>query len=270
MSIVISSSLVLSEAEAATDARNPRIGYHNLITSTNVTADEEAEDEPASNIGNPSTYLRWRGETTADQSVYVTLTQAEEVNYFAIAKHNLGSTGATITFQSSTDGTTWTDVTDPRVLSSDNVVIHEFDAVFARYFRLFIEPGTEAPSLAVMYIGQIFVLQRRVYVGHTPFTYGRSTTVSNGRSEAGQFLGRHLRREFRESSVDLQNITPTWYRQNFEPFVEHATTKPWFWSWRPSQYPDEVGYAWTTRDIVPTNQRANGMMQVAISMEGVL
>lgn len=269
MSIVISSSVVLADASSDTDGRNPRIGWHNLITTANISATQQAEDEPAVNLANPSTYLKWRGTSTATQSVFVTLSQAEEVNYFAIAKHNFGSTGATITFQSSTDATTWTDVTAPRVLSSDNVVIHEFDPVFARYFRLLIQPGTEAPSMAVMYIGEILVLQRRLYVGHTPLTYGRSTTVSNGRSEAGQFLGRHMRREFLESTAEFQNITPTWYRQKFEPFVEHATTKPFFFAWRPSQYPNEVGYAWTTNDIRPSNARANGMMSMSIPMAGV-
>lgn len=268
MSIVISSSVVLSDTESV-DARNPRICYHNLITSANITADEEAEDEPAVNIANPSTYLKWRGETTSEQAVYVTLSNAEEVNYFALAKHNFGSTGATITFQSSTDNSTWTDVTEPRILSSDNVVIHEFDTVFARYFRLLIEPGSEAPSMAVMFIGMTLVLQRRFYVGHTPLTLSRATTVSNGRSEAGQFLGRHLRREFLETSVDLQNLTPTWYRQKFDPFVEHASTKPFFFAWRPQQYPSEVGYAWLKGDVRPTNQRANGMMQVSFAMEAI-
>lgn len=268
MSIVISPAVVLS-ATPETDPRNPRIGYHNLISVSNVSADEETDDEPAINIANPSTYLKWRGTSTANQCVYVTLSEARDVNYFAIAKHNFGSTGATITFQYSTNGTDWSDASTSQAPNTDNVLIHEFETVFARHFRLFIEPGDEPPSIAVMYIGEILVLQRKFYVGHTPISYGRATTVSNGRSEAGQFLGRHLRREFLETSVDLQNITPTWYRQKFDPFVEHATTKPFFFAWYPSKYPSEVGYAWLKGDIRPTNQRSNGMMQVSFSMEAI-
>lgn len=269
MSIVISSSVVLSPTESI-DANNPRIGWHNLVTPTNVSADEETEDEPVVNIANPATYLRWRGETTAEQSVGIVLGSAEEVNYFALAKHNLGSSGATIEFQSSPDGTTWTQVTPPRVLSSDKVVIHEFDTVFASRYRLLITPGSEAPAIAVMHIGMTLALQRRIYVGHTPITLGRKTVVSTGTSENGQFLGRRLRRKFLESSVDLQNLSPNWYRQNFDPFVEHATEEgAWFWAWRPGKYPNEVGYAWLNGDIQPNNQRANGMMQVSFSMQGV-
>lgn len=267
--IVISSSVVLAATPDSVDARNPRIGWHNLVAADNVTADEEANDEPVVNIANPATYLRWRGTTTAQQSVQVTLPLAQDVNYFAIAKHNLGSSGATLAFQSSTDGSAWTDAISPLVLSSDNVVIYEFDTVFASFFRLLITPGSEPPAIAVLYIGQTLVLQRRIYVGHTPFPFGRKSTVSNGRSESGEFLGRTLRRQFLESSVDMQNITPSWYREHMEPFVQAATTRPFFWSWRPSSYPDECGYAWLSDDVKTSNMRPNGMMQFSFQMQGV-
>lgn len=267
--IVISSSVVLSPTEGPIDARNPRIGWRNLVTSENVFSDEEAEDEPALNLGNPATYLLWRGETLLEQAVSVALDTAQDVNYFAIAKHNLGSTGATLKFQSSSDASTWLDVTEPQVLSSDNVHIHEFDSVFARYFRLLITPGSAPPAIAVWYVGEIFALQRRIYVGHTPFPYGRNTTISNGRSESGQFLGRVMRREFLESNVSLDNLTPAWYRQQMEPFIQAARTRPFFWAWRPGSYPNETGFAWLTDDVKVSNQRANGYMQAAMSLQGV-
>jgi hypothetical protein len=267
--IVISSSVVLADADVASDPRNPRICWHNLVTASNVSADEEEDGEPAVNIANPATYLRWRGETTNEQSVNVSLTTAHEVNYFAIAKHNLGSSGATIAFEYSTDGSTWTNVTSPQVLNTDYVVIHEFDTVFARFFRVLITPGTEPPSIAVLYIGMTLILQRRIYVGHTPLPYGRKTTVSNGRSESGEFLGRVLRREFLESSVDLKNLTPQWYRQYMEQFVEAARTRPFFWCWRPSTYPNECGYAWLSDDVRMSNQLPNGYVQCSFSMQGV-
>lgn len=267
--IVISSSVVLGPLGDPVDARNPRICWHNLVTPENVSASEASAGEPIVNIANPATYLRWRGTTTNQQAVQVSLSTAMDVNYVAFAKHNLGSTGATIVFQSSTDAAAWTDVTASIVLSTDYVVIYEFDTVFARYFRLLITPGSAAPSISVLYLGMTLIVQRRIYVGHTPLPYGRKTTVSNGRSESGEFLGRVLRRQFLESSVDLQNLTPTWYRQYMEPFIEAATTRPFFWCWRPSSYPDECGYAWLADDVKMQNSRANGMVSCSFNMQGV-
>lgn len=266
--IVISSSVVLSQTEAV-DALNPRIGWRNIVTTANVTADEEADDEPVSNLGNPATYLAWRGTSIAQQSVMVALPVAQEVNYFAIAGHNLGSTGASVVFQSSTNGTDWESHAPEEVPANDHCIIHEFDPVFAQYFRLLITPGSEPPSIAVWYVGKTLVLQRRIYVGHTPLPYGRKSTISTGRSENGQFLGRVLRRETYETSVNMQNITPSWFRQNMEPFIRCARTKPFFFAWRPSQYPQEVGYAWLTDDVRMSNQRANGMVQMSFTMQAV-
>lgn len=266
--IVISSSVVLAQAGDAITANNPRIGYRSIVTSANVSADEQAGDEPVTNLANPATYLYWRGESTSGQSVTISLEVAESVNYFAIAKHNLGSTGATVSFQYSDDNATWTtvEIIEP---SSDYALIVEFESVSARFYRLNITPGSAPPAIAVLYVGEILALQRRIYVGHTPFTYARNTTISSGRSENGQFLGRVIRREFRQSNVDLQNITPGWYRSHMEPFIESARARPFFWAWRPSQYPAEVGYAWLTNDVQVSNARANGMMQFSLSMQGV-
>jgi hypothetical protein len=267
--IVISSNPVLGAGPETVDARNPRIGWHNLVRADNIFSLEETVDEPSRNVANPTTYLKWRGETIADQWLMVTLDAAEDVDYFAIAKHNLGSSGAFIKFQSSTNGTDWFDVTALTGLNTDFVYIREFVPVFASYFRLWIEPGTVPPSVGVFYVGHILKLQRRIYVGHVPLTYGRVTSVSTGLSEVGEFLGRTKRREFLESSVDMQNIKPDWYRTEMEPFVEQAAVTPFFWAWRPGDYPFETGYAWLMGDVQPANQRPNGMMQFSFKMQGV-
>jgi len=266
--IHISSSVILSQAGEAINANNPRIGYHSVVTSTNVTASQEADGFPVANLANKATYLYWRGQNTSEQTITVALDSAQDVNYFAIAKHNLGSTGATVAFETSDDGDSWTtlETIEP---STDYALIYEFDTVLSQFFRLTITPGSEAPAIAVLNIGSLLYLQRRIYVGHTPFTLDRKTVFSNGRSENGQFLGRILRREFFESSVSMQNITPGWYRAYMEPFAEATRTKPFFWAWRPGSYPQEVGYAWLTNDVNVSNARANGMMEFSFKMAGV-
>jgi hypothetical protein len=267
--IVISSNPVLGPGPEVIDARNPRIGWHNLVRFDNIFSDEELVDEPSRNVANPVTYLRWRAETTAVQQLQVVLDEAEDVDYFAFAKHNFGSSGATFKFQKSSNGTDWTDVTALTGVNTDKVYIREFPTEFASYFRLLITPGTVPPSIGILYVGRILALQRRIYVGHTPLPYGRKWEISTGLSERGEFLGRTKRREFLESSVDMRNIKPDWYRTYMEPFVEAAAVTPFFWAWRPGDYPLETGYAWVMGDITPSNERPNGMMQFSFAMQGV-
>ena len=135
--------------------------------------------------------------------------------------------------------------------------------------RIRLQPGSAAPTAAVVYVGKLLVLQRRIHGGHTPINYGRTTKVTNARSENGSFLGRIVLAEVTTTSVSLQNLTPDWYRTYFDPFVTAAREQPFFWAWRPSDYPAECGFAWLTNDPVPTNHLANGMMQVSFEMGGI-
>lgn len=273
MPIVISDDVVLSaEAIAAgITGNNPRIGWHNIVTEANVFADLEDPDFPAVNLANPATYLKWKGEsTTSEQSVGVTLSPAQTVNYFAIARHNLGTIGAEYVFEYSTNGSTWTPLTAPQVPANDNVLMHEFPDTFASHFRLLMTSNADAPEIAVLYIGQILRLERRIYVGHAPIVFGRDTTVSVGVSEEGEFLGRVVRRRMYQSAVTMGNLTPAWYRTYLDPFFHAAAAIPFFWAWRPGGYPLEVGYAWLEGDGKMSNQRPNGMVEMSFQMQGIL
>jgi hypothetical protein len=132
-----------------------------------------------------------------------------------------------------------------------------------------MQPGGLAPRIAVVYVGLLLPLERNIYVGHTPITLGRMTTVINRQSESGAFLGRIVVGETRRSAVALQNLTPAWYRTYFDPFARAAQRLPFFFAWRPGDYPRECGFAWLGSDPKPANQRPNGMMQVDLDLSGV-
>lgn len=266
--IVISSDVVLSvdEESAGVNTYNPRIGYRNIITESNVVADEEASGYQAVNLALPPTYLRWRGASTDPQAIVVTQAAAN-VNYFAIAGHNLAD--CTIQLQSSDDGASWDDVTAEILPGTNNVLYVEFADTSAAYWQLLLTPGANVPEIAVLHIGRSLRMQRRLYVGHAPLTLNRNSEVSSGYSESGQFLGRVVRRTTYAGSAAFQNLTPTWYRDYMEPFVAHAVTGPFFFAWRPGDYPDEVAYCWLSSDVRANNQRSNGMMQCSIEMQGL-
>ncbi|HEY4720253.1 MAG TPA: hypothetical protein VII92_00285, partial [Anaerolineae bacterium] len=102
-----------------------------------------------------------------------------------------------------------------------------------------------------------------------PLTMNRVQQVSTGRSEGGQFLGRTLIQTFYETSVELHNLEPDWYRANMDFMARVVATQPFFWTWRPGDYPAEAGYAWALGDMRPNNEQANGMMQMSFGMQGV-
>lgn len=267
MSIIIHEDITLGIDEQDITDCNPRIGYDNIVLPTTVTADQGAASLP--NLANPATYLVWTADSIAAQSIGANLLAARTVNYYGIAAHNLGTAGATITFQSSVNGVDWVDVTPGVLLQTNFAMIEEFADEFAQFYRLRITGATVIPSVGVLYIGKMLRVQRRIYVGHAPMVLNRKTIVNSGKSETGQFLGRVVRSTTFETQVQVMNLKASWVRQKLDPFLAVAADRPFFWSWRPCSYPSEVGYAWTMKDPDVTNTRPNGMMDFSMSLQGI-
>lgn len=251
------------------NANSPIIAYHNVVTTANIAATTANASYPASNLANPATHLQWKGTSTgADEYVTVTLDGVTEVDYVGIARHNLGTKGELVTIQTDTGGV-WSDQVS-FTPADDGPIIACFPKAAYAGVRIKIAAGSPVPEIAAVYVGAMLRLQRRIYVGHTPINYGVRNTVVVGRAEAGHYLGRVITGQHTETSVDLKNLTPGWYRAYMQPFVEAARTAPFFFAWRPVAYPLEVGYTWLTSDPMPKNQLPNGMMQVQLDISGIV
>jgi hypothetical protein len=273
--VVVSPGFVVSPGADGLNANSPIIGYRNWVSGGNVAATTAAAGSPASNLGNPSTYLKWRAASpVGDQYLTVTLDTADDIDYVAVAGHDFGSGQMPVSIEGFTGSpAAWVELIPPVLLPNDGPVIFRFTPQPLAAIRVRIQPSAVVPpvsaSAAVLYVGKLLVLQRRIYVGHTPMPYGRKLTVANHRSIAGAFLGRIVLSEKTTTAIDLQNLSPAWYRAHFEPFVIAAKESPFFFGWRPGSYPYEVGFAWLANDPQPKNQSPNGLMQVSLTLEGI-
>lgn len=275
--IVISNSIVLTEPYQFT-LNHPIIGWQTAVDVSNIEASSEDPDYPAINLANPATHLKWRAaETTApdDEWVQVLLPTVQYFDYVGIARHNLGSAQIPITIEGATEVDTSGDpifditLTAEQLLADDGPAIFRFTRQNLIAVRLSLGTGNDFPEIAVCYVGELLTLQRKIYVGHTPITYGRTTRIVTGKSESGQYLGRVIISEARETGIDLKNLTPDWYRTYLDPFIAAAEVTPFFFAWRPQEYPQEVGYAWMSNSPQPENQLPNGMMSIALQMSGI-
>lgn len=270
--IIISEDLVLGVSEE-TNPNSPLIGYQNLLTINNVVVSSENPDFPVVNLANVITapIARWEANDDGPQTITVTVNSIEDIDYVAIARHNLGSTQRPIIIEGASTGEILVQET---LLPDDAPAIFRFtpQSISTLNFSIGesnLGSGSDPASIAIMYIGKLLPLQRRIYVGHTPIKYGRSQNIINGKTEAGDFLGRIVISEQNGTTVDLQNLTPSWYRSSLDPFIKASKEVPFFFAWRPGDYPNEVGFAWMTNDPQPSNQRPNGMMQISLQMTGI-
>lgn len=253
---------------------NPRIGYDNVITEAALSADSEDADYPVVNVLSPNTFQKWVSESVGEQYLTIDIGNDTEADYFALAGHNFGSAGVTYQLQGTNNlglssPPTWDNLSDERTPSNNDPILYHFGSEVYKAYRLRLVPNASTPPrLAVFYLGKILVFQRRVYVGFPPPNLNRDITVSSGYSETGEFLGRIELRRALSSSFQLQNLTASWYRVHFDPFAEACgSTVPFFFAWRPGSYPDEIVFAWLRGSPRPTNQRSNGMMQVALDLQ---
>ena len=260
MAVVISNNMVLTTPSQSGNAGV--IGYQSLLNVSNVTATSSLGTNPITNVANPATAYTWIAGGVSTQTITIN-TAGQEVDYIGIARHNLNQIGLTVTVKY--NGITVVPATS---ISDVQALLFLQNPAFPDTVEIIISGATDAPQIGVMYVGKSLRLERNIYVGHTPITYGRKRTSINGLSENGQYLGAIDVRQVNMTSVSLQNLTPIWYRTMLDPFFKLSPRPPCFWAWRPETYPDEVGFAWIEGDPSMSNQKSNGMVQADWTFKG--
>ena len=148
--------------------------------------------------------------------------------------------------------------------------------------------GMTSGFVANLSAGPRLELPSKLYVGHTPITYGRDTVRTSGLSESGQYLGTIERRRSVATGVSMSNVEPQTYRDEIDAFVAQAQIRPHYWAWRsvipgldvlatlsPEINVDvttprtEVGYVTVPNAPTVSNEKSNGMMQIGWSLAGI-
>lgn len=245
-----------------------RICYDTITRDGSLSASGEQVGFEADAAVNSLTYESWKPDALP-ATWRIDAGSAVDVDYVAIASHTLGTDGATVKVQRSDNDADWTDVTDATVTpTDDSPILFLFTSESHRYWRIHVS-GSTVPTIGVVYIGEELAMTRPIYGGHSPLDMSRNTVVRPMKSERGQFLGRSIVRTGFSTGYSWTNLDPTFYRNEFDPFVESARSYPFFIAWRPSGFLNDVGYVWTTSDIKPTNSGVRGFMQVSIDVEGL-
>lgn len=266
--IIISPSLVLSYS-ALPNENVPIICAGNLVTISNVAADREDADYPATNLANPQTSSLWKSGSTADQYVTITLDGTIETDYLAIARHNLGSGLVVASVEAMTASVSWAEVAGETLLGTNEPAIFLFDADFYTGIRLKLQPGSVEPQAAVVYVGASIQMPKGLQPGHVPLTYARNRTYLNGMAMNGDYLGDVVMTQKRSSAVSFKALDGGWYRDTFDDFVQDSDT-PFFFAWRPVAYPREVGFAWATSVPQPVqNYLRPDLIDISIQMDGL-
>lgn len=248
---------IISNPISLNDPGGALIGFNNLLIASTTNDAKKALTV--------NTYERWEPSGGA-VTVKFQMSIAAEVDYIALAGHNLS--GETFILQTAeTIGGAVIDVESISPLDNKALMV-TFET---RTIQEVIFTGTlsAAKEIAVVFAGKALQMQRQVYGGHSPQALSQQTEYQSSMSESGQFLGVNIIRKGTRTSFSWQFISPDWYRENFQPFVESVKTKPFFIMWRPDRYSDEVTYSKISENIRPINMGgSSGLIQVSMNVRG--
>lgn len=249
----------------------PLIGYDQIITEANIAADSSDPDYPVTRLANRQTHKYWQSLSQATQYITVTTDGVTPVDYLAVIGHNFAGYSITASWENYISGA-WVEIGDPIYPDNGDPIVWQVAPQVMPQFRLKLEvTGSVHPRIAVLQAGQILTMEQRIYSQHVPLPYGFKTNAPNGWSESGNFLGKIVVGETRESTASFKLITPEWFRTNIPAFMESAQTQPFVFVWRPAEYPEEVGYAVLKSDLIPApaDPAQNNLIAFDLHMEGV-
>jgi hypothetical protein len=257
--VIFPNALILSAEAAGEPLTHPRILYRtaNIDDGVIVTASTETAAGPKEMPLEPSTHGYWQA-SAMPATWTIDLGATRSINCVGLAEHTIGTEGAAVTVETSmgdTEGSPpvqiWTALGGEVNPGDDAPLMFLDDARDARFVRLTFT-GDFAPKIGVFYRGLALAMMRPPEMGYEPIPLARQTETHGSISRGGQFLGQAIKNYGVQSPISFMRLEHDWYRENFDPFVKSARQFPYFFSWAPANYPEEVAYVWTQEDIRPS------------------
>lgn len=200
------------------------------------------------------TWSVWEGGSTS-QTVTLTFSSAA-TSYAAIAAHNLGSTGATVSCAAG--GVTVGSISP----DDDGAIVFLFGSTTVTTVAFTISGGSAAPQIAVAQAGEVMEMpQLSVFTG-LPISESKQVRYRHQQSIKGDVLGRAVEGADLRFDLTVQNLPETFRAASgdvtWKGFINHVdNTGPFFIAAKPSSYPDDVAYARAMERPRFNRERAN-------------
>lgn len=82
-------------------------------------------------------------------------------------------------------------------------------------------------------------------------------------------LGRSLISQGSKFSIVFDLLSPAWVRSTWQPLIDHAELKPFFFLWEENNYPDEAALCWSSGAIPQPTYSLPNFMKVSMKVDAV-
>ena len=221
---------------------NPVILADNRFLEGTPTATDTATGYDVLHIRDLRTFTSWKGATAGTKYLAVDCGEEQAADTLAIAAHNLGTAGASVSVESSANGSDWTERLAAFAPSDDHPILKTFDSAGAQHWRIKIVTSVLPAQVAVCMVGE------RIEFPYPPVAPFVPKTVKvegeSSRSKTGQLLGTVVRFWPMTIEPEWADLSRTWLEANMEPFwIGYARyLLPFFWAWDIDTYPGDVHF----------------------------
>lgn len=212
----------------------PRIAAYPLAGT--VTVSTEAAGFEGINAANELTWTYWK-PTAVPATWQLSFTSAT-VSYCAIASHNIGTVGASVTLQE-WDGAGWVGLFATDTPTDNSPILWLFDARTTDQLR--IRVTNAIATIGVVWFGNVLEFpQKCVWSGSLPFNEAVNAVYTDNVSDGGHVLDRFATRKAGSCQMTINNISETWAAANLPALQSHMQALPVFMADRPLDYPKSV------------------------------
>ena len=225
------------------------IGYNNILETGTVTVTSEATDFPKENAYDWLPWDYWKASAAGTVYVTVDMGSAVEVDYWALAFHDLADHSGTIKPQYSSGSTSpfsWSDLDTVQTPTDNQMIFRPVTSVNVRYYRFEISSTTLASAIGALSLGQYLTLERGMKGFTTPY-HGRNKKILNSIGETGNPLGSTIYLLGQKFSISQENVSTTWVDANWENLINHIEIKRFFFMHDYENAPSEVAFCWTDK-----------------------
>ncbi len=273
--LVISSSLVLSPADAALPAGTPRILWRNIVTFGTITADSEATGYPASNMANPATNQEWRAAAVGDVEITVTISDVDDQSGVGIARHNFGSAGIAVEVGYYDEFAAWVNLAGPQIPANDEPLLFQFTEQSLAEVTIKLAEGDEAATAAVVYVGLMLIMPRGVDVDADYLVprFARKTEYAAPLSERGDYLGRIVTSQFLgEVLHTYSHLVAEFIREEIDPFIAAVQADaPFFYAMLADDGVSyDVAFVWFADDPMPVKSPVTKRYKLILKLIGIV
>lgn len=220
----------------------PIILYDSRFLDGVPAATDTADGYDVLHIRDFRNYTFWKAASAGTKYITVDCTEAKYADTLAIFSHNFKTASASVSVESSSNGSDWTERLAGFVPASDKVIFKLFTSVSARYWRVKIITAAIAPQTAVIMLGQRLTFERYIHGDFDPAPESIEAESSIGKT--GHLLGSVIKNIQIEIDANWRNLSDTWIRNTFKPAWDAHISKlyPFFFAWDYDRYAADVCY----------------------------